>query len=206
MVLLRQRWAGDVYLPPGDTLQCLRADRQKKEPEENKKAGKRGSWVFNFLYQVGKQLEDTLINRLRSGPRGPWQCEEGSIRASELEVAGWTGTAGEQVSTETYTRHRSGAAGLISKQKHKRLWTGFMDLYAKRQCSSRNAKRTFVQSYLDFNNIVNTLAQKKYRYIVHGTYLFLVGFLNITAFKCNVPIICLKNDQTECWLVTVLQS
>lgn len=81
-----QRRAGDVYLPPEDALECLWAERQK-EPEENKRAAEKRSWVFHFFYQAGEQrpgvLEDTLINRLRSGPRGPWQCEEGSIRASQ---------------------------------------------------------------------------------------------------------------------------
>lgn len=69
----------------------------------------------------------------------------------------------------------AGAAGLISKHKHKRLGSWLRDSYAKRidsqltvnECSgkvrnepsSSDVNRTFVQSYLDFNSVVKTLAQ-----------------------------------------------
>lgn len=102
MASLRRRWVGDVYLPASDTSERSQAERHE-EWKENKKAGEKGSRVFNFPYRTGEQrrgvLEDTLINRLPSGLRAPSQYG-GSIRA-RTEVTGWTGAAGEQV-----TRHR----------------------------------------------------------------------------------------------------
>ncbi len=74
--------------------------------------------MFHFFYQAGEQrpgvLEDTLINRLWSGPRGSWQCEEGSIRASQWRC-GMNGS-----------RRRSGqrrrAPYIQSQTLHTKMW------------------------------------------------------------------------------------
>ncbi len=40
------------------------------------------------------------------------------------------------------------------------------------KCSSSNVNRTFIESCQAFSNILKTLAQKHYLYIIHGIYLF----------------------------------
>ncbi len=97
----------------------------------------RGREVFNFLYQAGEQrpgvLEDTLINRLWSAPRGPWQCEGGSIRASQWRC-GMNGL--HTYSQKHFTLHKMWKTSVMPAQDWVYMLSALIE-YMNATCRSR---------------------------------------------------------------------